>query len=239
MKSLGRLNVKIFADGADIATMKEMYGNPLIAGFTTNPTLIRRVGVSNYRAFAQEVLTAIPNRPISFEVIADEFDEMEIQARKIASWGSNINVKIPITNTRGESTTPLIARLSRLGIEVNVTAITLIEQVQDVLKHIDPKTPAKISVFAGRIADTGLDPVPLMEEVVKILRGRQNVELIWASPRELLNIFQANAIGCHIITATNDILKKLPLVGKDLKAYSLETVQMFHADALAAGFSID
>ena len=236
--SFEKLKVKIFADGADLAGMKEMYANPLIKGFTTNPTLMRKAGVQDYKAFARQVLDAIPDRPISFEVFADEFDEMERQALEIASWGKNVSVKIPVTNTRRQSAGPLIERLSKAGIALNVTALTSLEQVREVTGRLAPQTPAIISVFAGRIADTGRDPVPLMAEAVKIMRARPKAELIWASPRELLNIFQADAVGCHIITATNDILKKLALVGKDLEEYSLETVQMFHKDAQAAGYRI-
>ena len=238
MSAIAGLKVKLFADGADLAGMKEMYANPLIRGFTTNPTLMRKAGVQDYRAFAREVLAAIPDRPISFEVFADEFDAMERQAREIASWGRNVNVKIPVTNTRGESAGALVERLARAGVQVNVTALTTLDQVREITARLDPATPAIVSVFAGRVADTGVDPVPMMAEAVKILAARPKAELIWASPRELLNIFQADAVGCHIITATNDILKKLPLVGKDLKAYSLETVQMFYNDARAAGFDI-
>jgi len=238
MSSLSHLRVKLFADGADLAGMKEMYANPLIKGFTTNPTLMRKAGVADYKAFAREVLAAIPDRPISFEVFADEFDEMERQAYEIASWGKNVNVKIPVTNTKRQFSGPLVERLSKAGVQVNVTAILDLEQVRQVTECLSPQTPAIVSVFAGRIADTGRDPVPLMAEAVKILKAKPKAELIWASPRELLNIFQADAIGCHIITATNDILKKLSLVGKDLTDYSLETVEMFHKDAKAAGYEI-
>ncbi len=236
--SIEKLKVKLFADGADLAGMKEMYANPLIKGFTTNPTLMRKAGVQDYKAFARQVLEAIPDRPISFEVFADEFDEMERQAREIASWGKNVSVKIPVTNTKRQSAGPLIERLSGAGVALNVTALTSLEQVRAVTERLAPQTPAIISVFAGRIADTGRDPVPLMAEAVSIMRARPKAELIWASPRELLNIFQADTVGCHIITATNDILKKLALVGKDLEEYSLETVQMFHMDAQAAGYRI-
>ena len=238
MSSLKHLRVKLFADGADLAGMKEMYANPLIKGFTTNPTLMRKAGVADYKAFAREVLAAIPDRPISFEVFADEFDEMERQAYEIASWGKNVNVKIPVTNTKRQFSGPLVERLSKAGVQVNVTAILDLEQVRQVTECLSPQTPAIVSVFAGRIADTGRDPVPLMAEAVKILKAKPKAELIWASPRELLNIFQADSIGCHIITATNDILKKLTLVGKSLPDYSLETVEMFHKDATAAGYQI-
>ena len=238
MSAIANLKVKIFADGADLAGMKEMYANPLIRGFTTNPTLMRKAGVQDYRAFARQVLGAIPDRPISFEVFADEFDAMEHQAFEIASWGKNVNVKIPVTNTRKQFAGPLIERLSKAGVTLNVTAVMSLNQVQRITECLAPDTPAIISVFAGRIADTGRDPVPLMAEAVKIMRAKPKAELIWASPRELLNIFHADSIGCHIITATNDILKKLSLVDKDLEHYSLETVEMFYKDAQAAGYKI-
>jgi len=238
MSEISNLKVKLFADGADLAGMKEMAANPLIKGFTTNPTLMRKAGVADYRSFALDVLKAIPDRPVSFEVFADDFAAMEKQAHEIASWGRNVNVKIPVTNTRGEFSGPLIERLSRAGISVNVTAILALDQVRRVTERLSADTSAIVSVFAGRVADTGRDPVPLMAEAVQILRAKPKAELIWASPRELLNIFQADAIGCHIITATNDILKKLSLVGKDLAGYSLETVEMFHKDAKAAGYTI-
>jgi len=238
MSAIASLKVKLFADGADLAGMKEMYADPMIKGFTTNPTLMRKAGVQDYKAFAHQVLEAIPDRPISFEVFADEFDEMERQALEIASWGRNVSVKIPVTNTEKRFAGPLIERLSKAGVALNVTALTTLEQVKGVTECLAANTPAIISVFAGRIADTGRDPVPLMAEAVKIMRAKPKSELIWASPRELLNIFQADAVGCHIITATNDILKKLSLVGKDLDQYSLETVQMFYKDAQAAGYKI-
>jgi transaldolase len=238
MGDLKSLKVKLFADGADLAGMKEMAANPLIKGFTTNPTLMRKAGIADYKAFARDVLAAIPDRPVSFEVFADDFASMETQALEIASWGGNVNVKVPVTNTRSEFCGPLVERLSRQGVQLNVTAVMTLEQVKQITERLAPETPAIVSVFAGRIADTGIDPVPLMEKAVAILRARPKAELIWASPRELLNIFQADAIGCHIITATNDILKKLSLVGKDLERYSLETVEMFYRDAQAAGYSI-
>ena len=235
---LAALKVKIFADGADKAGILEMYRNPGIQGFTTNPTLMRKAGVRDYEAFARDVLACIPDRPVSLEVFADDFPEMERQARIIASWGNNVFVKIPITNTRRESSVPLVRRLSQEGISVNVTALLTLEQVWKVSAALSGGAPAYVSVFAGRIADTGRDPVPLMAAVVEMLRCSPNAELIWASPRELLNVMQADSIGCHIITATNDILKKLGLVGKDLSGYSLETVQMFYKDALASGFDL-
>ena len=232
------LNVKIYADGADKDTMFEMHANPVIAGFTTNPTLMRKSGVTDYKAFAKEILQQIPDRPVSFEVFADDFGEMERQAAEIASWGENVLVKIPITNTQGKSSRPLLRRLARAGISVNVTALLTLGQVREASECLAGGPSAKISVFAGRIADTGRDPVPLMAAAVELLRLYKNIELIWASPRELLNIFQADAIGCHIITATSDILRKLVLVGKDLREYSLETVRMFYEDARKAGYQL-
>lgn len=238
MSDIKKLKVKLFADGADLGGIKEMAGDPLIAGFTTNPTLMRKAGVADYKAFAHQVLAVVGQRPISFEVFADEFGEMEKQALEIASWGKNVNVKVPVTNTRGEFCGPLIERLARAGVQLNVTAVMTLDQVKRITDKLAPETPAIVSVFAGRIADTGRDPVPLMAEAVKILKSKPKAELIWASPRELLNVFQADSVGCHIITATNDILKKLSLVGKDLDRYSLETVEMFYKDASAAGYSI-
>lgn len=238
MKTLSDLKVKIFADGADKAGMLKMYRNPLIKGFTTNPTLMRKAGVTNYQGFALDVLRAIPDRPISFEVFSDEFAGMERQACEIAMWGENVYVKIPVTNTRGKSSIELIRNLVEAGIKVNVTAMMTLEQVRDVSAALAGGPPSFVSVFAGRIADTGHDPVPLMAAAVELLRPYPNIELIWASPRELLNIFQADAIGCHIITVTNDILKKLDLVGKDLHEFSLDTVKMFRDDAVKAGYTL-
>jgi transaldolase len=232
------LQVKLFADGADLGGIQEMAANPNIGGFTTNPTLMRKAGITDYKAFAHQVLKIVPNLPVSFEVFADDFPTMEKQAMEIASWGKNVNVKIPVTNTQGEFCGPLVARLSKAGIQLNVTAVMTLDQVQRIVDALDPQTAAIVSVFAGRIADTGRDPVPMMAKAVEILKSKPKSELIWASPRELLNIFQAEAVGCHIITATNDILKKLSLVGKDLDAYSLETVEMFYKDAKSAGYSI-
>ena len=232
------LRIKLFADGADKAGMLEMYRNPLIKGFTTNPTLMRKAGVSDYRAFACDVLAAIPDRPISFEVFADEACEMERQARDIASWAPNVYVKIPITNTRNESMLPLVRALLREGVKVNVTAMMTVEQVRGVAEAAAGGASCYASVFAGRIADTGRDPVPIMCAALRELDETPNVELLWASPRELLNVFQADAIGCHVITATNDILKKLDLVGKDLAEFSLETVCMFRRDAVQAGYTL-
>lgn len=239
MPTVDQLRVKIFADGADFDTIVKLRSNPLVKGFTTNPTLARKAGVRDYEAFGRKVLSAIPDLPVSLEVFADDFSEMAWQARAIASWGPNVNVKIPITNTRGQFAGDLVRELSADGVTVNVTAILTLDQVRRVTECLDPKTPAIVSVFAGRIADTGVDPVPVMAEAVDILRARPKAELIWASPRELLNVFQADAVGCQIITVTNDILSKLGMVGKDLTAYSLETVEMFRKDAVAAGFSIE
>jgi transaldolase len=233
-----KLKVKLFADGADLAGIKEMAANPRIAGFTTNPTLMRKAGITDYKAFALQVLEVIGGRPLALEVFADDFPTMEGQALEIASWGKGINVKIPVTNTKGEFCGPLVERLSKAGVQVNVTAVMTLDQVKRITACLAPQTPAIISVFAGRIADTGRDPVPLMAEAVRIMQAKPKAELIWASPRELLNIFQADDVGCHIITATNDILKKLSLVGKDLEQYSLETVEMFCKDATAAGYAI-
>jgi transaldolase len=232
------LKVKLFADGAEKAGMLEMYANPLIQGFTTNPTLMRKAGITDYRAFARDILAAIPDRPISLEVFADEFGEMERQAREIATWGANVYVKIPVTNTRREPAYELVQRLSREGVKVNVTAILDLDQVQAVVRALAGGAPSNVSVFAGRVADTGRDPVPMMAACVEMLRPHPQMELIWASPRELLNVFQADAVGCHIITATNDILKKLSLVGKSLADYSLETVKMFADDAVKSGFTL-
>jgi transaldolase len=238
MKTISDLKVAIFADGAEKAGMLEMYGKPYIKGFTTNPTLMRKAGISDYEGFARDILQEIPDRPISFEVFADDFPEMARQARKIATWGQNIRVKIPITNTRRESAVPLCERLTQEGIPLNITAIFTLQQVRAVVNAVKGGAPTYVSVFAGRIADTGLDPVPLMAEAVRCLAAAPNTELIWASPRELLNIFQADAIGCHIITVTNDILQKLSLVGRDLSGYSLDTVKMFYEDGMAAGFEL-
>ena len=233
---LDSLKIKLFADGADRAGMLDMYRNPLIQGFTTNPTLMRKAGITDYEAFGRDILGSIPDRPISLEVLADEFDEMERQARKITTWGGNVYVKIPVTNTRRESSHNLVRRLSQEGIRVNVTALLTLDQVAVVTSAVAGGAPSCISVFAGRIADTGRDPLPLMAEAMAIIAPHAGIELIWASPRELLNVFQADSIGCHIITATNDILKKLSLVGKDLGDYSLETVAMFYGDAKSSGF---
>lgn len=240
MPSVKDLKIKIFADGADLKTMIEQYKGGIIQGFTTNPTLMRKNGISDYETFAKEVLKNIPDKPISFEVFSDEFDEMERQARKIASWGKNVTVKIPITNTKSQSSIPLIKKLSGEGLSLNITAILTVDQVKAVKDVLNPKVYSIVSVFAGRIADTGRDPVPYMTESSKILKPLlPNVELLWASSRELLNVFQAEQSNCQIITVTNDILKKLNMVGKDLTELSLDTVKMFYEDASKAGFHIE
>ncbi len=238
MTDLSELKVKIFADGADLAGMLEMYRRPEIKGFTTNPTLMRKAGHTDYRAFAREVVAAIPDRPISFEVFSDDFAEMEDQAREIARWGQNVNVKIPVTNTKGEPSYALVERLAAEGIRLNVTAVFTLEQVQEVVAALARDVPAYVSIFAGRIADTGRDPIPHMAAARTICAAKPRAELIWASPRELLNIFHADAAGCDIITVTNDLLAKLGGVGKDLGAFSLETVRMFRDDAVKAGFRL-
>jgi transaldolase len=231
------LKVKIFADGADAPEMLEMYSKPFIKGLTTNPTLMRKAGISNYRAFAREILAQIKDKPLSFEVVCDEFAEMERQALEIAGWADNVYVKIPVTNTRGEASYALIRRLASRGVKLNVTAIMTLAQVRDTVSALSPEVASFVSVLAGRIADTGVDPVPLMAAAVQVLKTCPRAELIWASPREVLNIFHADSIGCHVVTATHDILRKLPLVGYDLDEYSLDTVRMFYRDAVAAGFS--
>jgi transaldolase len=238
MPPVDQLKVKIFADGADKAGMLEMYKNPHVKGFTTNPTLMRKAGVTDYEAAAKDILAAIPDRSISFEVFADDFAEMERQARRIATWGKHVSVKIPITNTKKESAIPLVRKLSQEGVALNVTAIFTLDQVQAVVDAVKGGAPCFVSVFAGRIADTGIDPVPVMAESVKRLKAAPNAELIWASPRELLNIFQADEIGCQVITVTNDLIKKLSLIGKDQNEYSLETVKMFYDDGKAAGYKL-
>jgi transaldolase len=239
MKSVSDLKVQVFADGADKASMLVLYRLPYIKGFTTNPTLMRKAGVTDYERFAREILHHIPDRPISFEVFADDEIEMERQARKIASWASNVYVKIPVTNTRREPMYKLIQRLSSDGIQVNATALLALDQVRHVAQALKGGAPSYISVFAGRIADTGRDPVPLMKSALEIMAASPKSQLVWASPRELLNIFQAAEIGCHIITVTSDVLKKIPLIGKDLHDYSLETVEMFHTDAAHSGYKLE
>ncbi len=238
MSTLGNLKVKIYADGADRDGMLEMYAKSYIQGFTTNPTLMKKAGITDYKAFAHEILQAIPDRPISFEVFADEFSDMERQALEIKTWGENVYVKIPVSNTRQEMAYDLIERLSIAGVHLNVTAILTLEQVKSVADALKDGPASIVSVFAGRIADTGLDPVPVMQEALTLLKVAPKAELLWASPREVLNIYQADNIGCHIITATNDLIRKLALGGKDLAEYSLETVQMFYDDAHSAGYTL-
>lgn len=232
------LKIKLFADGADREGIVKLAADPRIAGFTTNPTLMRKAGISDYERFAREILELIGGRPISYEVFADDVDEMRRQAKLIATWGDNVYVKIPVTNTKGESTDALSRELSELGIKLNVTALMTEAQVERVCAALAASPAAYVSVFAGRIADTGRDPVPMMRRNVEIMSAFPKLELIWASPRELLNVFQADEAGVHVITATHDILAKLPLVGKDLDEYSLDTVKMFHTDAQAAGFRL-
>lgn len=233
-----RLKVKIFADGADLNSILRLAEEPYIGGFTTNPTLMRKAGVTHYETFAREVLSHIKDRPISFEVLSDDFATMEEQALKIADWGANVYVKIPITTTHAQSSAPMIRRLAKKGVKVNVTAMTTIEHVHLVLPELTKETPSCISLFAGRVADTGRDPVALMQQTLQLIARNPSIELIWASPREVLNVVQADKIGCHIITVTPDILKKLPMLGRDLNTVSLDTVKMFHDDATTAGFTI-
>jgi transaldolase len=239
MTRLNNLRVKVFADGADLGGIIEMAKDPMIKGFTTNPTLMRKAGVTDYEAFAHQLLEVVTDRPVSFEVFADDFTGMINQGRRIASWGKNVNVKVPVSNTKGEFTGPVIEALSSAGVVLNVTALFTIDQVRAVAKALDESAPAIISVFAGRVADTGRDPIPHMKACKAELDGRPKAELLWASPREVLNIFQADEIGCDIITCTNDMIAKLALAGKDLAEYSRETVQMFHRDASAAAYSIE
>jgi transaldolase len=238
MSRVQDLKVKIFADGADRGGILEMYKNPLIKGFTTNPTLMRKAGVTDYEAFARELLKSVTDRPISFEVFADDFPAMIEQGRKIASWGKNVNVKIPVTNTKGEFAGTVLKTLSAEGVILNVTAIMTVEQVKAIAAELNPAVPSIISVFAGRIADTGIDPIPHMKACKEALASQPKAELLWASPREVLNIFQADKVGCEIITCTNDLIAKLSLTGKDLVEYSRETVQMFYKDATASAFKI-
>ncbi|MFA5959870.1 MAG: transaldolase [Tatlockia sp.] len=233
-----QLKVKIFLDGANKAEILQLHEKPYIKGITTNPTLMRQEGVLDFQGFAKEITAAMPDKPVSFGVISDEFDEMEQQALKIASFGENVYVKIPVTNTRRESCYALIEKLTAKNIKLNITAVMTLQQVKDVSKALSPDVPSFISLFAGRIADTGHDPMPLMQEAVELIKINPRAELIWASPRELFNIFQANAIGCHIITVTKDILKKLNLIGYNLEDYSLDTVKMFYNDALEAGLTV-
>jgi transaldolase len=239
MRTHDKLKLKIFMDGAEVESMRQAVATmPYIKGFTTNPTLMRKAGVTDYTAFAKEVISVVNGLPISFEVFSDEFSEMEREARIIHSWGPNASVKIPITNTRAESSAPLIKRLSAAGIPLNITAIMTLDQVREVKEAIHLDTPSIVSVFAGRIADAGIDPVPVMRQAAEILRDRPKAELLWASPREVLNVVQAEETGCHIITATKDVILKLPTLGKDLVEFSLDTVKMFYNDAVSAGFSI-
>ena len=238
MQSVKNRNIKIFADGANVKEMVNLFREGLVQGFTTNPTLMKKDGVSNYEKFAKEVLEEIKTLPISFEVFSDDFESMEKEARKISSWGKNVVVKIPITNTKGESSISLIKKLSDDGLALNITAILPLEQVESVINVINENTPIIISVFAGRIADTGRDPVPHMQKAMEIVNRKKNAELLWASSRELLNLIQAEECGCHIITITNDILKKLKMIDKNLKELSLDTVKMFYNDALNAGYKI-
>ena len=233
-----KLNVDLYADGADVRDMIAARDSGLVKGFTTNPTLMRKSGISDYEKFAREALQAVSGMPISFEVFADEFEEMERQAKLIATWGDGVFVKIPITNTRRASSVDLIRRLSAAGVKLNITAILTLDQVRCVVEAVDAGVPAIVSVFAGRIADTGRDPVPLMTEAARLVRKKPSAQLLWASPRELLNIFQADACGCHIITVTADILKKLSMVGKPLEDLSLDTVKMFYDDAASAGYRL-
>jgi transaldolase len=230
--------IKVFADGADLDVIREMATRDWVKGFTTNPTLMRAAGIDDYREFALKVLEIVTDRPVSFEVFADDLPTMELQAREIATWGPNVNIKIPITNTKKQSTAELVGRLSHDGIIVNVTAMFTIGQVKEIVDVLDPKTPAILSVFAGRVADAGTDPIPLMKESVRIMKVTPKAELLWASPREVLNVVQANEVGCHIITATDGILNKLSSIGKDHEQFSLETVEMFFNDAQSAGYSI-
>ena len=238
MEYVADLKIKIFADGAQKSEMLDMYNQSYIQGLTTNPTLMRKAGIQDYRAFAKDILSEIKDKPVSFEVFSDDFADMERQANEIASWGDNVYVKIPVTNTRQDPCYGLINRLTKNKIKVNITAIMTLEQVNNILPNLDPNTASYISIFAGRIADTGRDPIPLMREAVNKLKSAPLAELIWASPRELLNIIQADEVGCHIITVTKDILKKLAYVGYELEKYSLDTVKMFYDDAVSAGYEI-
>ena len=238
MTNIEKLRIKIFADGADMQGMLEMNSKPYIKGLTTNPTLMNKAGIVDYRGFCREVLAEIKEKPLSFEVFSDDFLEMERQAIEIASWGENVYVKIPVTNTKRIASYHLIRKLAAAKVKLNVTAIMSMEQIHNVINALDPEVPSYVSVFAGRVADTGRDPIPMMAATVQMLKVLPAAELIWASPRELLNIFQADNVGCHIITVTNDILKKLTLIDYDLNEYSLDTVKMFYNDAVAAGFKL-
>jgi transaldolase len=239
MADVASFRVKIFADGADRASILELADNPWIRGFTTNPTLMRKAGITDYEAFGRSLARAIPDRPFSFEVLSDDFDQMEQQAMQIATWGDNVYVKIPITDTRGRSAAPLVTRLAEQGVKVNVTALMTLEQVDIIVPALRHGPASCISIFAGRVADTGCDPLPILNGALARIRAYPQIELIWASPRELFNIVQADEIGCHIITVTHDLLKKLPLLGRDLSEYSLDTVKMFVDDARAANFALE
>lgn len=232
------LKIKIFADGANLDTMKEQAKNPLISGFTTNPSLVKAAGVTDYKAYALEVFAAIPDKPISFEVFADDLPTMEAQAREIATWSPNVNVKIPVTNTKGESLVPVIERLSAAGVALNITALYTVGQVRDITNAVHADTPSILSVFAGRLGDTGHDPTPVMEESVQVVAAKPKAELLWASTREVFNVIQADRMGCHIITAPDSVISKLGGLGKDPLQNSLDTVKAFYADATAAGFDI-
>jgi transaldolase len=238
MTDLNALNIHIYADGADLESIRKSKENPLIKGFTTNPTLMRQAGVKDYEAFAKAALKIVDGSPLSLEVFSDDLVEMEWQARKIARWGANVNVKIPVTNTKGESLAPLVNSLSVDGIICNVTAIFTLDQVREITSALNPQTEAIISVFAGRIADTGIDPMPIMREAVEIARSKPKAKLLWASPREVLNIVQADQAGCHIITVTPDLFKKTSSFTKNLNQFSMETVQMFYNDARASGYNL-
>jgi len=231
-------SVKLFMDGANLEAMRQAYRHGVVQGFTTNPTLMHQAGLTDYEAFAREAIGAIPDLPISFEVFSDDFGDMAAEARMIRSWGGTTYIKIPITNTKRDSSIPLIEKLSAEGLSINVTAITTLEQVRAVSGILNPEVPSIVSVFAGRIADTGVDPLPIMTNAVQLLAANPKAELLWASPRELFNLIQAEQCGCHILTATGDVLRKLHLIGRDLAEYSLETVKMFHDDAKRAGFRI-
>ncbi|MBP2134441.1 transaldolase [Methanomicrobium sp. W14] len=238
MRGLTHFNIKLYADGADLNGMVEEYKKGVVSGFTTNPTLMKKAGVSSYEEFAKTVLKEIPDLPISFEVFSDDPKGMEREARIISGWGDNVYIKIPVTNTKGESTSPVIKKLSSEGLKLNVTAVFTLEQVKTIAEALSSDTPGIISVFAGRIADSGRDPAPIMKEAAEILKSKPKTELLWASTREILNLVQAEACGCDIITITNDILKKVPQINKDLNQFSLETVKMFYNDAKSAGYNI-
>ena len=235
---MDNLNIEIYADGADLNSFMELNSKNFVKGFTTNPSLMKKSGIQDYSSFAKDLLSKIKDKPISFEVFADDFTSMRSQAKKINSWGRNVFVKIPITNTKGQSTSELVQSLNAENIACNVTAIFTIEQVQSIIDVVDDRTPVILSIFAGRIADSGIDPVPIIEKAVNLTKNKKNIKILWASTRELFNIFQANKINCHIITVPNDILKKIDNIGKNQKSFSLETVVDFYNDANAAGYKI-